>query len=58
MAVWIWLQLGGEELFGWVNMCAKFQVNWRLLACTSFTKVSAEQKLWEFGEGYWPSQWV
>ena len=56
MAVWIWIKLGVQGLLGCGNMCAKFHSIWRLLACTSFTKVSAEHKLCEFGEEYWLGQ--
>ena len=57
LARWIWLKLGLGRSLGCGNMCAKFQVIWVLLACTSFTKVSAGQKLCEFCGRAWLSKW-
>src|SRR4051812_41998045 len=38
-------------------MCQKLQLNWELLACTSFTKLYSGHKLCEFCEEDWLGQW-
>ena len=40
LACWIWPKLDVQGLLGWGDMCAKFQIIWWLLACTSFTNMT------------------
>ena len=54
MAEWIGLNFGGGKLFGWMEVLAKFQLTWKCQSGTSFTKLSAGQKL----DGIFERNWL